>query len=289
MSKTVPIISGEALQAHTFRLLSLSLDQVAYNLDNLALHRHDCFEIFLVTGGYGQIQIDFQKYSFSPHTLSLISPGQIHGWVESESDEPLSGFLLIFSKDMLAANKIDNVDWPLTSFFQFMGENPFYNLNSDQVAVVRDLFRLLEREQAMELQDREAAVGHYLQLLLIEIGRINDRWQQTHREEAGFRLTKQYLTAVESHFQTVNSISDYASMLHVTANHLIESVKKTLGKSAGEVLRERQLLEAKRLLRYSTASVDEIAHQLNYRDPSYFGRFFKKNVGVSPTVFRKQG
>jgi AraC family transcriptional activator of pobA len=242
-----------------------------------------------VTSGNGKVQIDLQTYSFSPHTICLISPGQIHAWLEIKSDEPVSGYLLIFSKDMLAANKWENRNWPSPSPFQFMGEDPFYTLDTEQNAIVQDLFRLLEREQAMGFVNHEAAVCNYIQLLLIEIGRIKESWQHTHKEEAGFLLTKQYLTLIESHFQTVNSISEYASMLHVTTNHLIESISKSLGKSAGEVLRERKLLEAKRLLRYSTASVDEIAQQLSYKDPSYFGRLFKKNVGLSPSEFRKQG
>jgi AraC-type DNA-binding domain-containing proteins len=288
----IPVISAEELQARHFRLFSLSWDEQLHNEINQLtntlsiMHRHDCFEIFWVTSGYGKFQIDFQTYSFSPHSICLISPGQIHGWLESESDEVISGYLLIFSKDMLAANQIDKGS---RTPYHFMGEKPFFPLGPEQNEVVQALFRLLEREQAMALKDHQTAVSNYVQLLLIEISRINDSWQQTHKEEAGFHLTKQYLTLVESHFQTDNSVSDYALMLHVTANHLIETVRKTIRQSPGEVLRERKLLEAKRLLRYSTASVDEIACQLSYSDPSYFGRLFKKNVGMSPTEFRKQG
>ncbi|PWV99466.1 AraC-like DNA-binding protein [Paenibacillus cellulosilyticus] len=282
MNKTLPVISAEELEAYNFRLFSLSLKQHDYDLaSHLAMHRHDCFEIFLVTSGYGKAQIDFQTYSFAPHTLCLISPGQMHGWLESDSDEQISGYLLVFSKDMLT-------EMPSPSPLHLMGENPFYSLSSDQNSVVQNLFFLLEREQSLAHKDQVAAVCRYVQLLLIEIGRINESLEQTHKEEAGFRLTKQFLTLVESHFRSVNSMSDYASMLYVTSNHLIESVRKTLGKSAGGVLRERKLLEAKRMLRYSAASVDEIANQLCYKDPSYFGRLFKKNVGVSPTEFRKQ-
>jgi len=291
MSRTVPIISGAELGLHNFRLLSSEPVQSSYEYDMYSVHRHDYFSVFLIIGGSGKIQIDFHKYSYTPNTYSffLIAPGQIHGWLENESDEPFDGYLLMFSKDMLAENKVENLSWPSVSLSHMLGENPFYSLNHEQAAFFHDLFRMLEREQTSELKNREIAVRNYLQLLLIEIDRINEvRQQQTHREEAAFQLTKQYLALVESHFRTVTQISDYAAKLFVTTNHLIESIKRTLGKSAGEVLHERQMLEAKRLLRYSSVSVDEIATHLGYKDPSYFGRLFKKIVGLTPTSFRNK-
>jgi len=287
MDKTIPIFSSEQMKLHDFRLSSVRGEEYSAQFDWSKLHRHDCLEIFWITSGSGTVQIDFQKYSFAPNTLCLISPGQIHKWMENESD-PIRGYLLMFSKDMLADNRVENLNWPAVSLFHLLGENPFYSVSQEQAIFFNHLFLLLEREQTGEFKDREAAIRNYLQLLLIEVGRISDVWQQTHREEAGLRLTKQYLVLVEAHFRKATQMSEYAAKLHVTTNHLIESVKKTLGKSAGEVLQERQLLEAKRLLRYSAAPVDEIANQLGYKDPSYFGRIFKKNVGMSPTIFRKQ-
>ncbi|MFB5675811.1 helix-turn-helix domain-containing protein [Paenibacillus terreus] len=287
--KNIPVIPAPSLETGDFRLLRLNQEMHGDEPELYDLHRHDCYELFWIMEGHGKVQIDFQSYSFSPNTLSLIAPGQIHGWIAKEIGMAFDGYLLIFSKDLIAGHQLDHAGWLQTSLLNLMGDNPFYNISPDHASVFNELFRLLERELAKERKDQTDAVRSYIRLLLIEAGRIHDQWQQGHREEAGFRLTKQYLSLVESHFRTVNSVSDYASMLHVTTSHLIESVKKTLGKSAGEVLRERQLLEAKRLLRYSSSTVDEIAHHLGFHDPSYFGRLFKKNVGLSPTAFRRQG
>lgn len=287
-NNNIPVIPAPSLGTDNFRLLRFNQEMPGVELEVYNLHRHDCFELFWVTEGHGKVQIDFQSYSFSPNTMSLIAPGQIHGWSGKEPNMAFDGYLLIFSKDLLAGHQLDNASWLQTSLLDLMGDNPFYNLSPDHASVFNELFRLLERELEEERKDQTDAVRSYIRLLLIEAGRIHDQWQQDHREEAGFRLTKQYLALVESHFRSVNSVSEYASMLHVTTSHLVESVKKTLGKSAGEALRERQLLEAKRMLRYSSSTVDEIAHHLGFRDPSYFGRFFKKNVGMSPTAFRRQ-
>jgi len=91
---------------------------------------------------------------------------------------------------------------------------------------------------------------------------------------------------IEENFLAKTSVSEYAKLLGITANHLNETVKRTIGKTAGELIRHRLLLEAKRLLIHSELSSSEIAHRLNFQDPSYFGRFFKKYTQHSPGDFR---
>ncbi|MDO3410392.1 AraC family transcriptional regulator [Saccharibacillus sp. CPCC 101409] len=288
MNKNVRFIPGDTLREGRFGLYTLKAELPFDYTEIAEPHRHDCFEIFWVTGGSGSARIDFQTYRYSPRSFCLISPGQIHGWAGSESDDPLEGWLLVFSADLLSQTRNSAGGEGADALFRLIGRSPFHIVDAEQAEVLNGLFRLLEREWEGRQLYREEAFAGYLRLLLLEYDRLQDRWERAHREEAGFRLTGQYLNAVEQHYRTPAGVSDYASMLHVTANHLIESVKKTLGKSAGEVLRERQLLEAKRLLRYSSLPIAGIARELGYDDPSYFGRFFKKSTGSTPTEFRKR-
>lgn len=283
----IPVISGSLLHVSDFRFFSLSNEEQNWEVAHHGLHRHDCFEMFWITKGQGTVRIDFQSYSLSPNTLVLISPGQIHGWFEDNPVQDVEGYMLIFSSDLMARQKPELAGWSPTSLFEMMGSNPFQQLNEEQAFIFNELFRLLAREQAKNQKDQTLAVRNYIELLLIEMSRIEDKWQQSHREEAGFKLTRQYLSAVELYFRSISNVSEYASMLYVTPNHLNDSVKKTLGNSASDVLRERQLLEAKRLLSYSNSNVEEIALHIGFRDPSYFGRWFKKNTRMSPTTFRK--
>ncbi|WP_242692211.1 helix-turn-helix domain-containing protein [Aridibaculum aurantiacum] len=77
-------------------------------------------------------------------------------------------------------------------------------------------------------------------------------------------------------------------MLYVTPNHLNALCKDVTGRPAGELIRDRVLLEAKRLLINAKMSISEIALELDFTDNSYFTKFFKKYEGVTPEVFRKQ-
>lgn len=78
----------------------------------------------------------------------------------------------------------------------------------------------------------------------------------------------------------------YAELLNVSVSYLNECVQKTSGQSVSRLIRERVVLEAKRLLYHSRKSVKEIAAELGYDDYSYFTRLFVKTVGLTPLTFR---
>jgi AraC family transcriptional activator of pobA len=79
---------------------------------------------------------------------------------------------------------------------------------------------------------------------------------------------------------------NYADKLHVTAHHLNHVVKQVTGKTSTAVIRDRSILEAKRLFTYTDLSVSEVAARLNYFDSSYFAKLFKASAGMSPSAFR---
>jgi AraC-like DNA-binding protein len=107
-----------------------------------------------------------------------------------------------------------------------------------------------------------------------------------HPQEAGLALAKHFMQLVDTHFLTTSSVADYAQMLTVTTNHLVATLTRIMGKPAGRLIRERLILEAKRLLRHSDLSISEVAYHLKFEDPSYFSRFFKKHADVTPAQFR---
>jgi AraC-like DNA-binding protein len=100
-------------------------------------------------------------------------------------------------------------------------------------------------------------------------------------------LVQAYLELVEQHFRDTPRTSQYARLLGVTPGYLNAIVKDITGKRASEVLHQRILLEAKRLLRHTDASIAEIASYLTFADASYFTRFFRRATGSPPTAFRQ--
>lgn len=100
-------------------------------------------------------------------------------------------------------------------------------------------------------------------------------------------LVSKFIKLVDENFIKLNLPKDYAALLFVTPNYLNQISHRVLGKTAGEVIRDRKLLEAKRLLGNPGFNVSQIANNLNFTDPSHFSKFFKKHTGKSPEDFRR--
>jgi AraC family transcriptional activator of pobA len=91
---------------------------------------------------------------------------------------------------------------------------------------------------------------------------------------------------IETHFLTERQIGFYADALAMTSDRLNDHVKRATGVTAGHLLRQRVLTEAKRQLVFTNLAIGEIAYDLAFADPSHFGRFFKKQTGKTPQEFR---
>jgi len=101
-------------------------------------------------------------------------------------------------------------------------------------------------------------------------------------------LLKNFQKLIEQHYKEKKLTKDYAAILYVTPNHLNALCKDVTGRAAGELIRDRILLEAKRLLINAKMTISEIALELDFADNSYFSKFFKKYTSLTPEVFRKQ-
>ena len=101
-------------------------------------------------------------------------------------------------------------------------------------------------------------------------------------------LLHNFQSLIEQNFKTKKLPKEYAELLYITPNHLNALCKDVLTTSAGELIRSRIVLEAKRLLVNKEISVTEIAYLLNFQDASYFVKFFKKYTEFTPEQFRKQ-
>ena len=95
------------------------------------------------------------------------------------------------------------------------------------------------------------------------------------------------LALIEDNFREHRSLSFYAHVLEVTTRHLTLLCRRQFGLSAQAIIHDRLVLEAKRILAYTPASIAHVAQDLGFRDPAYITRFFAHHVGETPTAFRK--
>ncbi len=259
----------------------------------LMRHRADFYQLIWITGlaGEGKVWIDLDCYDVSPDTMCFISPGQIRAWEGLALQTPgaVTGYVIGFTPEFFSDSPDDTSALMQLPYFHGVGVAPVLYANRELAGLFTSVCERLEGETQIALDGQVALLHSYVRILLIEARRFHlARPGATRMEEAGMVLTKKFMQQVEAHYLNTTSVADYAEMLHVTANHLTETVKRIIGVPPGKIIHERLLLEAKRLLRYSDLPVADIAFELNFEDPSYFSRFFRKCVGVSPSEFREQ-
>jgi AraC-like DNA-binding protein len=129
-------------------------------------------------------------------------------------------------------------------------------------------------------------IHHQLRSLMVHLARLYAATSPAPFAAIG--LARRFRQAVERSFRASTSVRDYAQMLGVTPSHLSESLRLETGLTAGELIRARLLLEAKRLLLHSELTIAEIGYELGFEDPSYFSRFVRREIETSPVEFRNR-
>jgi AraC-like DNA-binding protein len=253
----------------------------AKDIDHLkAPHRHSFFTFILVTGGDGSHDIDFTTYPLKANRLFLIAPDQVHAWKKLNS---VKGYVVLFTEGFVALSKGRKImaNWPLFKSHQ----RCYFDLNTAEVEQWEEEFLFMEKESLGHDDFSRDAIFYSLGTLLVSASRLYLSYN--NRIEFGQDILFSFQELIEKHYWEKRKPKEYATLLNVTPNHLNAMCKKKSGKSAGELIRQRVLLEAKRMLAHTKVSVAEVAYALNFDDNSYFGRFFKKYVGITPEQFRQ--
>lgn len=246
-------------------------------------HRHDFYNVLIITQGRGIHSIDFVDYEVEPCTVFFLTPGQVHYW---DLEPGTRGYSIFFETSFFS------LDQPLRKLKQFPffhGANaPYLRLDCDQHEFVSSLIGQMQQELDQEQDRYEDVLRSFLEIFLIKLSRFyHSSSDEAYSSPYLLQQVSRYENLVEEYFIQYKSVQDYADMMAVTAKNLNAICKKAIGKTAGSIIKERVMLEAKRLLMHSELSVNKIVAELNFKDPSYFVRFFRKNEGITPEQFRK--
>ncbi len=210
----------------------------------------------LFTGGAGKHTIDFEQFKVKPFQIYFMIPGQVHSW---HFEKAVDGYIVHFKEELFTSFLLNG---------HFLDRYSFFSGNS-----------------------KDGVCLEMISLKLLELFIIVDR--SCYRQKARtiplqkLQVLKSFQHLIEKYYKTIRLPGEYAGLLYITPNHLNALCQDLLGKTAGELIRERVILEAKRLLTNAGMNVTEIASELNFQDNSYFNRFFKKYTGQTPDVFRR--
>jgi AraC family transcriptional regulator, transcriptional activator of pobA len=249
-----------------------------------SLYRKDFYFMSFVTNAANST-IGFDNSSLTALNSFLVfqSPGLLYSYQRSASAK---GYVIYFKKECFSFFKplFDN-EFP---FFDILHTN-FYKLSGHTYKAYQPLFEdiFTAYENNSELQHRIASLK--LLSLLYELKNFtqaHSQWEQGFTSPAQI-IFKKYLQLVNNFYVEKRTIEEYASLLHITPNHLSQSIKTATDKTALSFINDRLMAEAKSLIQFSAFSIAEIAYQLNFADPTHFGKFFKKHAALTPLEYRK--
>jgi AraC family transcriptional activator of pobA len=248
------------------------------------VHKHSFYEILWVDEGKSKQTIDFQTYELQPKSLFFISPGQVHEFGEWHR---LKGGTIMFTEDYFLPNQQNRDNLFELSFLDNVYFNPAILLNCDDFNSFRNYIDLLLFEKNRP-EPIDEIVQSLLRILLLQVQRSIKPAGGNQWTKRSIILFKQFKNLLENKFTEALTVGNYAEQLNITQHHLNRVVKEVTGRSTGEVIKGRKILEAKRLLSYTNDPVSEISTQLNYFDSSYFSKLFKTAVGRTPLEFRME-
>jgi AraC-like DNA-binding protein len=166
---------------------------------------------------------------------------------------------------------------------------PMIELGNEDAGFVDYIFKQVEDEFAENDSCLEEMIRIYLKQLLIKSARL---WKKQHlgkevvEKNSELEFFRKFTLLVDLHYNKKHSVADYADLLFMASKTITHKFKRLNLPQPNEVIKNRIVLEAKRLLVHTSMTAKEIAHELGYDDPAYFSRLFLTRTGDSPSAFR---
>lgn len=258
------------------------------------VHRYSFYCLILVTDGREEIGINGNRITAERGTIVAGIPGDVWCW---NVDTRLQGYVLAFEEGFLLSFFNDRLFLQKFSYMQKDRHSPFYRIDGDLYDRVCAVMQQIRAEiHGDETDLRKTSLQkidqHILRAMLYEILTLFKRAEALAVFDEGAVSVKRYIgpftAAVEKHFAEQRNIRYYADFLCITPNYLNKIVKQSMGMNVKEYINRRTVQEIKNLLDYTSASVAEIAGQLNFLSPSYLGRYFKVHAGMTPKEYRNR-
>jgi len=248
-------------------------------------HRLTFYEIALIEGGRGQVELDGEPLDVHAHRVIVTTPGEARRWRLAQPR--LHASLAFFEADALD-ELLRGV--PLDCAFPCLAASRSrraFTLTGAPFARLHDLAGSLRDEIAGLRADSGRLLGAQLYHLLVLLQR-HCAGTPGGRADAQDALTRRFVRLVDARFASWPRLAQYAEVLHVSRRHLNACVRRTTGRTASALIHDRLVLEAQRRLLATRAPVCAIAEELGFSDTSYFVRFFRLRTGATPAAFRRE-
>ncbi len=247
-------------------------------------HSHSYYQILWFFKEGGQHFVDFNGYPIKENSVFFIAKNQIHYF---ENERSYEGILIHFNESFLMQSDVDI--FLKYNVFNNQGK-PCYCINESIKTTANSYIQLIKKELLQKMAFGHAQIVRYLLKSLLIV------FERAHQEHSTETLTftnhyalqyLQFRELLEQHFSKGCGVKEYASALNISSKTLTTITNTIVAKSPSVLIAERIILEAKRLLSFTTLHSNEIAYRLGFEDASYFVKYFKRYTQKSPGAYRE--
>lgn len=234
--------------------------------------------LLMPTRGHGQHMLDFTTHDLEPGCVLWVRPGQVQRWGDLTAYD---GWVVIFPAGLL-----DPVTTQLTEAASPAGArywSPEDAGAAGAAALVEEIAELAD-DLALPRELRAPALTHLLAALLLRLTA-----QASTRPDApsGPEPWLAFRELLEAEHARHHDVAWYAARLGWSSRTLARATKEATGRTPKQLVDERLLLEARRLLAHSDLTVARVGEAIGFDDPSNFGAWFRLRDGQAPAAFRR--
>ena len=259
------------------------------SLDLINSETYKCYiKALYVQEGF-EIKVDFNVYRTTGPTLFFISPNQV---LNIDKLGEATGRLVFYNRDFYCIQIHDEEVACDGLLFNNINNMPMTIIPTEEAQFIDHLFLRMEDEFELKDGSLEEMIRTYLKQLLIKSTRL---WKVQHldgvmaaRPSTDMEFFRRFTQLVEANYKEKHNVADYADLLLVAPKTLTHRFKRLNLPQPNEIIKNRIILEAKRLLVHTDKTAKEIAYGLGYDDPAYFSRLFFIKAGETPSGFRSK-
>lgn len=250
-------------------------------------HRTNFYHIFLFENCQPTHFVDFEPIKIEPYSLLFIDKDRVHQFDQLLNYE---GKLIVFTEDFFCKTETDIKFLRSSILFNDLENKPFFKLNKVDFEKYSNICESIIEELSLPADNSKPFLLKNLLhnfLLLAEREKRKQGFTEL-KKSADLDYTLLFRDLLEKNYTKLKTVNDYAQLIFISEKRLGQATAKILGKSPKEIINDRILLEAKRLLVHTHLSIKEIGQELGFEDPAYFVRYFKKNTETTPVEFRER-
>ncbi|MBQ4822713.1 AraC family transcriptional regulator [Aquimarina sp. MMG016] len=224
-----------------------------------------------------KLQVGINTYNLKKKSLTIVGPGIVRNWISNNWN--MNNTTVFFKESLFKKPFYDNflLDY---DFFK-VGANHVIELTDEAYSNLNELLETLEKFKA----DQNIATGILFSILEF-INSIYLENSSEHLFSRNEQITREFNDLLTKNYRTQKSVRFYADNMNLSSKHLSDVLKETVGKTVKQSIEALILIESQSLLKQTAMEIKEIMYWLGFEDQSYFTKFFKKKIGLTPSDYR---